>query len=173
MDIPSPPSIRIYDSNASFGPHRPSSRTSGHSAMSFTRTPGAVSIPNLRHEPPPPLPPPRFIEDFNVGRDPGWNWGNRFNSGRTEKSGTGSVSPGSSLLGNWEKRMEGKDCEEFPEDTRRVNSATTIKSSLDNEMKYDMFRYKDEGYHSLSGSSLANHQSVYARLLRFSSLHLW
>lgn len=48
--------------------------------------------------PPPPLPPPRQIEELNQGGDPGWHFGNR---GKDRHGGIASVSvkPGSSLLG--------------------------------------------------------------------------
>jgi hypothetical protein len=105
-----------------------------------------MPIPSGRVEPAPPpaLPPPRFIEDLDVGRDPGWAWGNTVAGGR----GTGAVAAHSSLRGYWE-RAEGR------QDHRRGSSTSTVRSPADETDG----RGRDEGYHSLSGSSLA-YQSV-------------
>ena len=60
-----------------------------------------MAIPNTRENAPPPLPPPRHIEELNLGHDAGWNWGNS----RSDPKGIDSwqplpsVRPGSSLLG--------------------------------------------------------------------------
>jgi hypothetical protein len=57
-----------------------------------------MAIPRARDEIPPPLPPPRHIEDLRAGQDPGWQWGNTkdtgFGGGRLA-----TVRPGSSLYG--------------------------------------------------------------------------
>jgi len=47
--------------------------------------------------PPPPLPPPRWIEGISEGSDPGWEFENRAQADR--ESNTATVKPGSSLLG--------------------------------------------------------------------------
>lgn len=58
-------------------------------------------------------------------------------------------------------KQEDRDYE-GPGSFRRDSSSLTIPSDMlpDTEMKYDMFRNRDEGYHSLSGSSLTNNMSV-------------
>lgn len=81
----STPSIRIYDSTSLHRypiPHRPSFPSSG-----------AMAIPHAREDVPPPLPPPRYIEQ--EGPDLGWQWGNTNNNTQS----FGSVMKGSSLRG--------------------------------------------------------------------------
>lgn len=148
--VTSPPSILVYDFNGN----------NGRAARS-SREQGGMNIPNARHdEPPPPLPPPRFINDFAAGGDPGWQWGNTPSSdGGFGKSG-GSVRSGSSLHGTWDQRMGNEGHSERPEYARRGNSNSSVRSRPDSDRRYDFSsRFVDEGYHSLSGSSLAN-QSV-------------
>lgn len=57
------------------------------SPMSITSNTGAT--------PPPPLPPPRFIEGINEGSDPGWEYENR----ERDRNNAAPIKPGSSLLG--------------------------------------------------------------------------
>ena len=158
----SPPSIHVYDFNSNYGPHRPPSRSPTHASKHFATSPGPMSIPNSRIEAPPPLPPPRFVTEIAAGSDLGWQWGNRGYNGSFRKSGFGSVNAGSSLHGNNKVKEEARDYER-PGALRRDSSSLTIKSAMlpDTEMKYDMFRNQDEGYHSLSGSSLTNQLSVF------------
>ena len=161
MDIsraPSPPSILVYDFNGMNG-----------RAPRSSREQGGMNIPNAIHdEPPPPLVPPRFIRDLAAGSDPGWQWGNhRSRGGGIGKSG-GSVSPGSSLHGNWDHRMVHERTSERPDYVRHDSSNSTARSRPESDRRHDFSsRFIDEGYHSLSGSSIGN-QSVYARLLRSS-----
>jgi hypothetical protein len=54
---------------------------------------------NSGASPPPPLPPPRWIEGINEGNDPGWEFENRAHTDKSDRSNTVSVKPGSSLLG--------------------------------------------------------------------------
>ena len=85
----STPSIRVYASSRYQRPSYPSPAI-------------AMAIPNAREAVPPPLPPPRHIEDLRAGQsDPGWQWGNTDNP---KESGFGghrlaTVRPGSSLYG--------------------------------------------------------------------------
>lgn len=58
--------------------------------MSITPTTGAT--------PPPPLPPPRYIEGITEGSDPGWEFENRANA-EGDRSNSAPIRPGSSLLG--------------------------------------------------------------------------
>lgn len=59
-----------------------------------------MAIPRARDEVPPPLPPPRHIEDLRAGQDPGWQWGNTNSPRDTGFSGNlAAVRPGSSLYG--------------------------------------------------------------------------
>ena len=150
--VTSPPSILVHDFNGNHGRPARSSREQG-----------GMGIPNARiDDVPPPLPPPRYINDFAAGGDPGWQWGNTpSRSGGFGKSG-GSVSPGSSLHGNWDQRMGDDGCSDRPEYARHRSSNMTVRSRPGSDRRHDFSsRFVDEGYHSLSGSSIAN-QSVYA-----------
>jgi hypothetical protein len=87
----STPKIRVYESQHYSLPHhhRPASAAV------------AMAIPRAREEVPPPLPPPRHIEDLRAGRDPGWQWGNTNSPSDTGFGGNrlATVKPGSSLYG--------------------------------------------------------------------------
>jgi hypothetical protein len=62
-----------------------------------------MAIPNARAaSPPPPLPPPRYINELKNGQDPGWQWGNSPNSPEY-RANYRSIKSGSSLLGNYTK----------------------------------------------------------------------
>jgi len=83
----STPSIRVFESRY---------RTSYPSPAI------AMAIPNAREAVPPPLPPPRHIEDLRAGQsDPGWQWGNTDNPKENGFGGhrLATVRPGSSLYG--------------------------------------------------------------------------
>ncbi|KAF9693656.1 hypothetical protein EKO04_008302 [Ascochyta lentis] len=85
----STPSIRVYESSRY---QRPSYPSPAH----------AMAIPSARDEVPPPLPPPRHIEDLRAGHsDPGWQWGNTANPKQNGFGGNrlATVRPGSSLYG--------------------------------------------------------------------------
>ena len=164
MDIPrasSPPPIHIYDFNGRHGPERSSSRSMTNP---FSKTPRPMAIPNSRSDsPPPPLPPPRWIHEDAAGGAPEIQWRDTFNSRSAE--GGRSVSPGSSLRGSWGQSMAHRGSAGRP-DYRRGSSNSTIKSQFEADKKYDFSRHVDEGYHSLSGSSLANQQSVCMHFFR-------
>ena len=156
----SPPSIHVDDFNGSHGPSRSSSRSITNS---FSKAQRPMTIPNARAESPPPaLPPPRYIDENAAGGAPEIQWRDTFSSG-SARSG-GSVSPGSSLRGSWGQNMAHRGSAGRP-DYRRGSSNSTVKSQPDAERRYDFSRHVDEGYHSLSGSSLANQQSVYMLFL--------
>ena len=118
----SPPSIRIcdynsspcedgsshnssnnnnYNNNSHSGPHSPSRPISAlSSSSSSARTPMTIPGSNNEALAPPPLPPPRFIEDLAQGHDSGWKWGNSFEHGQFGQSTTlPPIKPTSSLLG--------------------------------------------------------------------------
>lgn len=157
MDIPrasSPPSIRILDFNGSHGPDRSATRPSTNP---FSKAQRPMAIPNstIADSPPPPLPPPRFIDDYAAGGAPDTPWADTFSIG-SAKSG-GSVSPGSSLRGSWGHNMAHRGSAGRP-DYRRGSSNSTIKSQPEADRRYDFSRHVDEGYYSLSGSSLVNQQ---------------
>ncbi|KAH7360005.1 hypothetical protein BKA66DRAFT_426258 [Pyrenochaeta sp. MPI-SDFR-AT-0127] len=89
----SPPSIRVYESHRYSLPH--------HRRPSIPSTAVAMAIPRAREEVPPPLPPPRHIEDLRGGQDPGWQWGNTNRARDTGFDGNrlATVKHGSSLYG--------------------------------------------------------------------------
>lgn len=170
MDFPrvtSPPSIHVHDHNGSHARRRSTSRSAG---MPFSsRPPGPMVIPNTRHElAPPPLPPPRNIDDLTAGSDPGWAWGNNP-SRKSEKLG-GSIASTENFPKSWGRDMgENRQAQpsERPQYSRRDSSTATIRSPTDTERKHhDFARHQDEGYYSLSGprTSVMSQQSVYAFL---------
>ncbi|KAL8649641.1 MAG: hypothetical protein Q9210_004282 [Variospora velana] len=120
-----------------------------------------MAVPSVRADEqfaPPPLPPPRYIEDLAAGSDPGWKWGN---TPMHEGFGRNFGNPGSSsssMRGSWDQRMEDEGFPERPDYSRRGSSNATIKSSAGFDRTYNFSRNVDEGYHSLSGSSLSIHR---------------
>ena len=146
---PLPPSIFVQ--NPSYGSsYRPSnSFTSQSSSIPFQRSEAkAMSIPNNRGPAaPPPLPPPRYLKhEINAENNPGWVWQNSPNRGRDD-TGSHPVSP--------PPLADDMDLDERYGDSRRGDSSMPIKHSPSSDLYL-----KDEGYHSLSGSSLA-HRSVF------------
>ena len=168
MDIPrgpGTPSNRLRDSHISHGSRHSSNRSTLSDARSMSLAPRPVAIPGVREiAPPPPLPPPTHLQDIAAGGDPGYYWGNLQKTGDVGIHETGSVSPGSSLCGNWGRNMKKENIKEEsnnerPGYTRHESSASRIRSHA-TEMRYDIYPHRDEGYHSLSGSSFANNKSV-------------
>ncbi|PGH16451.1 hypothetical protein AJ79_01782 [Helicocarpus griseus UAMH5409] len=100
----SPPSILVCDFNSHHDRRRRSSSSKSAarniSAQAVPSPPGPMAIPNAK-EPlaPPPLPPPRYIEDLAIGHDSGWKWGNSFEEGEFGKPTLPPIKPSSSLLG--------------------------------------------------------------------------
>lgn len=142
------------------GPRPPSSRMAGRP---YSKSPGPMAVPNARSDElfaPPPLPPPRYIEDLAAGSDPGWKWGNLPKHGGFGGSFAFPGSSSSSARGSWDNRMEDEGFPDRPEDSRRGSSSTTIRSPPSYDRAYNLSRNIDEGYHSLSGSSLVNYRSV-------------
>ncbi|KAI4210701.1 MAG: hypothetical protein LQ351_006477 [Letrouitia transgressa] len=150
----SPPSILVHDFNGMNG--RPGNSSSRSVAKAMPRAP-PMMIPNAQKDDnvvPPPLPPPRYIDDFAAGSDPGWKWGNTPNHGGFGGKDGGLVNS----ISSWDHGMEEEVSPDRPGNTRRGSSTTTIKSRPEGERKYDFSRQIDEGYHSLSGSSISNHR---------------
>lgn len=162
--LSSPPSIRIHDHN---GSHHARKRSTSRPTGSLpSGTPGPMAIPNSRPElPPPPLPPPKFIDDITAGSDPGWAWGNDP-SGTFGKRKEPSSMAGSKFPKSWSNRGEEKrevERDEEYEYRRRQSSTATIRSPASSERRHDFARQQDEGYYSMSGTrpSAMSQQLVY------------
>jgi hypothetical protein len=119
----------------------------------------AMSIPNARDDfdPPPPLPPPRYIDGYrDAGQefgssDPGWDFENARDSSWQRPS---SVMPGSSLYGNSFSASKTGFLNDRPDD-RRESSTSKITSMADIDPRRSPYP-ADEGYASLSGSSMSS-----------------
>ena len=172
MDIPrvtSPPSIHLNDFCGMNGQDRSSSRSTTNSFQT-TQRPMAIPSSLAEHHVPPALPPPKYIEEIAAGGDQGIQWRNSFNSASIESGG--SVSSRSSLRGNWNHKMAGGRGNGRPDYNRRTSLASSLQSQPEADTKYDFSRHFDEGYHSLSGSSLIN-QSVQTNFLEMRSRTCW
>lgn len=157
--IKSPLPSHGYGFNSHRGPQSPANRSPPHASSPFGTSAGPISMPGARIAPPPPLPPPRH-PGVAAGSDLALHFANSVHN--QGKSGTGSVIAGSSLLGGYNRvKQENRDYE-GPGSFRRDSSSLTIKPDMlpDTELKYDMFRNRDEGYHSMPVSSLTNSMSV-------------
>lgn len=136
-------------------------------ATSPTRASSAMPIPNVREGigAPPPLPPPKDIEDLANGggrprNDIAWQWGasnERSDWGRT-------VNPNSSLHGTFPSRPDNVGSER-PDFARRGSSNTTIKASglAGAPEPYPMI---EPGGPSLYGSSAGSNSNLLVNLVR-------
>ncbi|KAI9806195.1 MAG: hypothetical protein M1825_006310 [Sarcosagium campestre] len=110
-----------------------------------------MAIPNSRDHVPPPLPPPRHIEDVGIA----WKWGND-EGGAFGQSNPASVRSGSSLSGTGSFREKYQETKlDF---ARRASSTSTIRASSDDYGRQEVLQHPDEGYDSLSNSALFNHK---------------
>ncbi len=158
------PEIYIQSSTPS-DPYRQSSRSNSYSSrVSPPTSSRPMSIPKSREPPPPPpLPPPKFThlehaEDSGES-DIAWQWENS----RQERSWgkhSPSVPPGSSLYGSF--GSSGKSIVEGrPDYNRRGSSASTITSISGVSIQRDAYPQRiDEGYASLSGTSIGSNLLV-------------
>lgn len=154
------PEIYIHESNQDH--FRTSSRSSSYNSGSSPATSAIpMSIPNSREFVPPPLPPPKHLDDIadggNNGPDLAWKFGNTP-SATSDWGGSisSSVAPGSSLYGNPTSRKSLLD--DRPDYFRRTSSTSTIKSPIgERREKYEYPR--DEGYSSI-GTSFGSYRLV-------------
>lgn len=152
---PSSASFPIHDHNRYHSRRSSSSRSAGRP---FPSLPAPMAVPNIRHDdPPPPLPPPRFVDAIAAGSDPGWAWGNDPRGGQFGKSKSSSAEA-SKFPKSWTLNMEEKAFPERPESKRRESSDLTLRSLTDSERRYNHSRQQDEGYYSLSGPNILNSQ---------------
>jgi hypothetical protein len=166
MDIPhrgsravTLPQIHVPDSIPS-DRFRFSSRSTLNCTFSSPSSPSVpVPIPNIREPVPPPLPPPRHLADIEAGGSNGpdiaWRWGNSRRDAEWEGS---SVTPGSSLYGSMASRTS--MASEPSEPARRPSSTSTIKSPHGVESREMPFPKIDEGYSSLSSTSIESYRYV-------------
>lgn len=159
--LTSPPSIRVYDFNSHHDRHPPTSRSSSHTSIPSRKSPGPMTIPNTREEiAPPPLPPPKYIEELTYGNDPGWQWGNTTHAG-FGKSTLAPIKAGSSLMGSYtrESREDKQDRVERKDYFRRGSSiSTVVRSPSELEIKMESIPMVDEDYQQSPASSYSNHQ---------------
>ena len=157
--VTSPPSNRVHDHNANHGRRRSTSRSG---AMPSSRAPAPLAIPKASYDTaPPPLPPPRYIDEITAGHDPGWEWGNDSKE-ETFGKARESAMPMSNFPKSWGKNMANRPLDR-PEFRRRESSTSTVRSPSDTGRGFDFARHQDEGYYSLSGPrpSAMSQQSVY------------
>ncbi|KAI6711223.1 hypothetical protein JHW43_006216 [Diplocarpon mali] len=159
----------IYVQNPSERFRHTSRPTSFHSDAALATSARAMSIPNAREAPPPPLPPPRHLADIaeggHIGQDVAWRWGNSPDEGGVWGRTTPSVAPGSSLHGGGLAGRRGSV--DRPELARRTSSNSTVKHLV----RRDSYQ-RDEGYFSLGTSvwsNQSNHQESSCALPSFSS----
>ena len=160
------PSIHIEDSNPHGRFRASASRSSSyHSVASPTSIP--MSIPNAREPVPPPLPPPKHLADIasggNNGPDIAWKWGNSADGSNAWGGSFAPITPGSSLLGGGASSRRTSTLENHLEHSRRPSSTSTVKPSQSIEREPPISRF-DEGYHSLSGTSIGSHRSVFPHI---------
>lgn len=148
-----PPAIYIQESADRY---RMSTNRS-NSYNSIPPSPPAVSpmsIPNAREYVPPPLPPPTHIPGLAGpnGFDSGWDLQNRDDDINLWGK---AVTPGSSLYGSSVRR------ERIPErqELRRGSSSATVVLKPAAEHQYARY---DEGYASLSSTSIGSNRSRFA-----------
>jgi hypothetical protein len=153
------PEIHIHDSNPS-DRFRISSRSSSYNSTSSPATSSIpMSIPNAREPPPPPLPPPRHLADIadggSNGPDIAWRFGNPHVDNSDWGQSIATVAPGSSLYGSFVRSRNMDDRREFP---RRGSSTSTITSTSRPDVRENAYPRIDEGYASLSGTSIGSNK---------------
>lgn len=167
MDIPhrgprALPEIHVHGSNPSDRFYNASRSNSYSSVSSPSNASGPMPIPNAQEPVPPPLPPPRNLADIadsgHNGNDIAWQWGNSRENGGWGGS-ISSVPPGSSL---YRESLAGKkSMDDRPEFVRRTSSTSTVKSISGLERQENSYPRIDEGYASLSGTSIGSNRSKY------------
>lgn len=159
------PEIHIHNPNANDRYGRFGGRSASFQSMpSPINAPGPMSIPNAQEPVPPPLPPPRFIPSIQSsareGPDIAWQWENARQEASWPKSNTAQINPGSSLCGGPFGGHRREPSDERPPE-RRSSSTSTVKSISDARYdRRDNYPRIDEGYHSLSGTSIGSSRSV-------------
>jgi hypothetical protein len=181
MDIPqmaSPTSTRVLDQKA-YHDRRPSASRSDSQTSSSHTSRAPMTIPHNRPaEAPPPLPPPRFIEDLANGHDLGWKWGNSGFEG-----GFGKLPPikqNSSLIGGYRRLPMDTSCDEGIEDMdvdgdfdRRGSTVSTIRSLSHPEVFLGSLGYiQSGGKRTPSPSAASNQRLAHAPVLEAAARHV-
>ncbi|KAI9801301.1 MAG: hypothetical protein M1833_002871 [Piccolia ochrophora] len=143
------PSIRVQHPHTSNVPFRPPHRSSSHSSSFQSFETGPMPIPNSREYVPPPLPPPRHIEDVEIA----WEWGNTDSSAFGKSNIAANSHP---QLGPIRDRSSWSSTSKA-EFGRRGSSTSTIRGQSDHEGGLDGNQHPDEGYDSLKGSGFLNY----------------
>lgn len=135
-------------------------------------TPMAVQIrSNQPLNVPPPLPPPRYVNDAYP--EPHRLRGGRLSGGSIDE-GYANSGGSTSFPKHWAKAMNEKRIPEHLEHPRRETAfvpSSLNRSPTDSDRRYETMRLQDEGYFSLSGPSPAVQQLVYA--FSFQLCHLF
>ncbi|KAJ4365277.1 hypothetical protein N0V83_008896 [Neocucurbitaria cava] len=124
-----------------------------------------MAIPRAREEVPPPLPPPRHIEDLRSGQDPGWQWG--YENERRDigfHASRGTVRPGSSLYGgpiSNQPRPRDPSADYIFNNDREPSFSRSFEGDLRSEMSHS----SDEDRSVKSRPSLGNHRFTSERQL--------
>lgn len=117
-------------------------RSSSNASISYSKSLDPMSILISKYEVPPPLPPPRHIEELEVGSDSGWQWGDTIGGG-FGKRGLQTINASLSLNGGRDRHTHdfgiSADC------TSRHSFASMIKLSPDVDTRWEGFPNKDEG----------------------------
>lgn len=172
MDIPhltTPPTIHVREHNS--GHDRQFSASHSHNAAaSMPSAREGMAIPNRTLDiAPPPLPPPKFIKDLDVGNDTGWKWGNSELERDVGRPALAPIKQGSSLFGGYHSGSIGQNTRSNWRDNRydnitngqRERAVSTIRSPSEPEIKVEELRSSAPGIGRTSSRDEANnHRSV-------------
>ena len=137
-----PPAIEIHESQQESAEGTSHPRAFAFRSAASQSSSSSMAIPNASvNEAPPPLPPPKHIEDFDHGLDPGWTWGNRRDGFEFRKVTLAPIRHGSSLQGGYlhgiegprrpEIKTEGETDMDLDQSDRRGSSVSTLRSFSD------------------------------------------
>ena len=132
--------------------------------------PMAVRMPDRRQpNAPPPLPPPRYVDESHPKDDRRQDWGHAP-SHKGPPAGQKSPSDvGLSFPKSWGRQTERRLPERFEYGQGSETSCPSIESMMrsptDSDRRYEAQQLQDEGYYSLSGPGPLSQPSVFALFL--------